>query len=69
MILLCLFQGYIAVDGCSLTVGEVKGPTFCVYLIPETLRVTVHGVKTVGDMVNIEIESQTQVRLLQEPGW
>jgi riboflavin synthase len=30
-------------------------------LIPETLRVTVLGDKTVGDTVNVEIESQTQV--------
>lgn len=53
-------KGYVAVDGCSLTVGEVEGATFSVYLIPETLRVTVFGVKTEGDSVNIEVESQTQ---------
>lgn len=38
-------QGYIALDGCSLTVGEVKGDTFCVYLIPETLSVTTFGTR------------------------
>jgi riboflavin synthase len=53
-------KGYIAVDGCSLTIGEVSGNTFTVYLIPETIRVTVFGVKGVGDSVNIEIETQTQ---------
>jgi len=56
-------KGFISVDGCSLTVGEVdkeKG-RFNVWLIPETLRVTVLGDKTVGGTVNIEIESQTQV--------
>lgn len=53
-------KGYIAVDGTSLTVGEVEGNTFCVYLIPETLRVTVFGIKTVADTVNIEVETQTQ---------
>lgn len=53
-------KGYIAVDGCSLTVGEVWDGSFSVYLIPETLRVTVFGVKGVGDLVNIEIETQTQ---------
>lgn len=31
-------KGFIAVDGCSLTVGEVTETGFCVYLIPETLR-------------------------------
>lgn len=30
------------------------------YLIPETMRVTVLGQKQKGDSVNIEIESQTQ---------
>lgn len=31
-------KGFVAVDGCSLTVGEVEGSSFSVYLIPETLR-------------------------------
>lgn len=53
-------QGYIAVNGCSLTIGEVGARTFTVYLIPETLRVTVFGTIAVGDTVNIEIETQTQ---------
>jgi riboflavin synthase len=53
-------KGYISVDGCSLTVGEVWDTFFTVYLIPETLRVTVFGFKQEGDSVNIEIESQTQ---------
>ncbi len=53
-------KGYIGVDGCSLTIGEVWDSSFSVYLIPETLRVTVFGVKGVGDSVNIEIETQTQ---------
>lgn len=53
-------KGFISVDGCSLTVGEVEGRRFSVYLIPETLRVTVFGFKGVGDKVNIEIEAQTQ---------
>ena len=34
-----LSKGFVAVDGCSLTVGEVdESSGFCVYLIPETLR-------------------------------
>lgn len=53
-------KGFISVDGCSLTVGEVEGRRFSVYLIPETLRVTVFGFKGLGDSVNIEIEAQTQ---------
>ena len=53
-------KGFVAVDGCSLTVGETSEEGFCVYLIPETLRVTVLGEKKVGDFVNIEVEAQTQ---------
>ncbi|KAL4448893.1 hypothetical protein ABPG77_007610 [Micractinium sp. CCAP 211/92] len=53
-------KGFVSVDGCSLTVGEVTDTTFSVYLIPETLRVTVAGIKGVGDHVNIEVEAQTQ---------
>lgn len=54
-------KGFIAVDGISLTVGEVGDDWFTVYLIPETLRVTTLGVRAVGDAVNLEVESQTQV--------
>lgn len=53
-------KGFVAVDGCSLTVGETSDAGFCVYLIPETLRVTVLGERNVGDYVNIEVEAQTQ---------
>jgi riboflavin synthase len=44
-------------------VGEVGQDGFSVYLIPETLRVTVLGKRQVGDAVNIEIDAQTQVCL------
>lgn len=53
-------KGFVAVDGCSLTVGEVENDGFSVYLIPETLRVTVLGDKKEGDVVNIEVDAQTQ---------
>lgn len=53
-------KGFVAVDGCSLTVGEVTPRSFSVYLIPETLRVTVLGDKGPGDVVNVEAEAQTQ---------
>ena len=54
-------KGFIAVEGSSLTVGQVdpKG-TFTVYLIPETLRLTNFGNKQVGDLVNIELDQRTQ---------
>ncbi len=56
-------KGYIAVNGCSLTIAEVdKGANwFEVWLIPETRRVTTFEEKAAGDMVNIEIERTTQI--------
>ena len=55
-----LHKGFIAVDGISLTVGEVKGRQFSVNLIPETFQRTLIGQRRVGDLVNIEIDPQTQ---------
>lgn len=54
-------KGFIAVDGSSLTVGEVdpKG-TFTLHLIPETLRLTNFGHKRIGDLVNIELDHRTR---------
>lgn len=49
-------KGSIAVDGVSLTIGEVMGNKFRVYLIPHTLKVTTLGQRRVGDIVNIEID-------------
>ena len=56
-------KGFIAVNGCSLTVVDVdrQASIFHISYIPETLRVTTHAEKTVGDRVNIEIDRQTQV--------
>ncbi|MFL1466217.1 riboflavin synthase subunit alpha [Marinobacter sp. HN1S83] len=53
-------KGYIAINGASLTIGEVAGNRFNVHLIPETLRATTFGDIREGDVVNIEIDSQTQ---------
>ena len=55
-----LTKGFVAVDGISLTIGEVKGTQFSVNLIPETLQRTLMGQRKVGDIVNIEIDPQTQ---------
>ena len=55
-----LEKGYIAVDGMSLTVGKCHGDSFFLHIIPETLRITSIGSKSVGDLVNIEIDSRTQ---------
>ena len=55
-------KGYVSLNGISLTVGEVnrKNNTFSVYLIPETLRITTMEEKKIGDMINLEIETQTR---------
>lgn len=52
-------KGFIAVEGCSLTVGEVTTQGFSLYLIPETLQITNLGTKQVGDKLNIELDQQT----------
>jgi riboflavin synthase len=49
-------KGSIAVDGISLTVTAVGDDWFEVGLIPETLRATTLGQKTVGDPVNLETD-------------
>lgn len=49
-------KGSVAIDGISLTVGEVKKKWFAVYFIPHTLEVTTIGKKKAGDEVNIETD-------------
>lgn len=58
-----LDKGFIGLDGCSLTVvdPDQEQGTFNVWLIPETLRVTTFGFKKVGDLVNLELDSRTQI--------
>lgn len=54
-------KGFIALDGVSLTLTDVHDDgTFTVHFIPETLRLTTFGSKGVGDLVNVELDSQTQ---------
>ena len=55
-----IIVSFIAIDGISLTIGEVKEDEFCVNLIPETLHRTLIGKRQIGDLVNIEIDPQTQ---------
>ncbi|MBC3920806.1 riboflavin synthase subunit alpha [Undibacterium sp. CY18W] len=56
-------KGYIAINGASLTIAEVNRAEgwFEVWLIPETLRMTVFAEKKTGASLNIEIERTTQV--------
>jgi len=56
-------KGYLAVNGASLTIAALDRSThtFAINLIPETLERTNFSLLSVGDPVNIEVESQTQV--------
>ena len=51
-------QGSIAIDGVSLTVGEINDETLEVtlWLIPETLAKTNLSQKQAGDTVNVEVD-------------
>ena len=67
-------KGYIAIDGISLTVGQVDNGVFDLHIIPETMRLTTLDAKGIGDVVNIEVDSNTQLivetieRVLKERG-
>lgn len=49
-------KGSITVDGVSLTVNEVKGSSFMLWLIPHTLSETVIGKYHTGTQVNLEVD-------------
>jgi len=53
-------KGFVALNGCSLTVGDTSDTGFNVYLIPETLSLTVFGSASLGQKVNLEIDAHTQ---------
>lgn len=55
-----LTKGFVGLNGCSLTIGDVAAGRFNVHLIPETLSRTLFGTCRVGDAVNLEIDAQTQ---------
>ena len=55
-----LNKGFVALNGCSLTIAEVTQDTFTVCLIPETRDVTVFGAIEVGAKINLEIDPSTQ---------
>jgi riboflavin synthase len=49
-------KGSIAIDGISLTPVEVKDDKISISLIPHTLAITTLGLKSKGDVVNIEVD-------------
>ena len=69
-------KGFIALDGCSLTVARLnrEAGTFEVALIPETLERTLWGQREAGTVINVEVDVDTQAivttlgRILKDPG-
>lgn len=49
-------KGSVALDGVSLTVNEVNGNEFTVFLIPHTLSATHWNEARAGDDVNLEVD-------------
>lgn len=52
-------KGYISLNGCSITIGEINVERFKVHLIPETLSSTNLDLLVHGDRVNIEFDQNT----------
>jgi len=60
-------KGSVALNGTSLTVNDVQGAEFGVNIIPHTKTVTTWGATSVGDMINLEIDTMARyVARLQE---
>ena len=49
-------KGSIAIDGISLTVAVAGKKSFCVWIIPHTLKVTALRERKIGDAVNLEAD-------------
>jgi riboflavin synthase len=49
-------KGSVAIEGVSLTAGEISDNMFSVYLIPQTLKSTSLGSRPAGSSVNIEFD-------------
>lgn len=51
-----IVKGSIAINGVSLTISDIKGDSFTVNLIPQTLKETTLKQLANGDYVNIEFD-------------
>jgi riboflavin synthase len=49
-------KGSVALDGCSLTVNDVDGDDFTIFLIPHTLEQTTWNERQVGATINLEVD-------------
>ncbi len=62
-------KGSVALNGTSLTVNNVQGAVFGVNIIPHTKEVTTWGDTSVGDRINLEIDTLARyVARLAEAG-
>lgn len=62
-------KGSVALNGTSLTVNEVDGAEFGINFIPHTKEVTTWGDVSVGDRVNLEVDTLARyVARLNEVG-
>lgn len=56
-----LHKGFVTLDGASLTVvNPSPDGMFDIHLIPETLNKTLFGIKRENELINLEIDPQTQ---------
>ena len=54
-------KGYVALNGCSLTVGQSNWENqSSIHLIPATRALSTFNSVKVGDRLNLEVDSQTQ---------
>ncbi|MBU0502040.1 MAG: riboflavin synthase, partial [Candidatus Margulisbacteria bacterium] len=49
-------KGSIAIDGISLTVADILGGLLIISVVPHTAQATILGKKSIGDLVNIEVD-------------
>lgn len=53
-------KGSVALDGTSLTVNEVEGDEFSVFLIPHTLSETTWNERRARDLINLEVDTMAR---------
>ena len=63
-------KGSVALDGVSLTIGDVSGAAFGVDIVPHTLAVTTLGTLAAGQSLNLEVDliARYLERLLEARG-
>ncbi|HTL70745.1 MAG TPA: riboflavin synthase [Candidatus Eisenbacteria bacterium] len=61
-------KGSVAMDGVSLTLGEVTRRGFWVHLVPHTMRKTVCGAYLPGSKVNLEFDYLVKLALKKHRG-